>query len=80
MEQWQSFQHLTPLNLSETKRDESTSTHADNGVAYSRFKFILIFILNKMRRTVFRVKQCFWKSVHEIKAFYFIDLFWWLQC
>ncbi len=35
--EWQSFRHLTPLILSETKRDESTSTYADNGIACSCF-------------------------------------------
>ncbi len=51
----------------ETKRDKSTSTYADDGTECSRFhiSFIFQYILKKKRRNVFRLK-----SMLEIIVFF----------
>ncbi len=65
--------------LSDTTRDESTSTHADNGLAYSCFQCIsFVFILwpvhsEKKRINLFCVKQ------DVLKALYFNEFYWWLH-
>ncbi len=67
----QSTNYVTSLSLfhilSETTRDESTSTYADNGIAYSCFHLFPLHFscgpdILKMRRNVLRVKQVVFES------------------
>ncbi len=50
--------------FSETMRDESTSTYADNGIAncFNLVPYISYMVGEKMRRIVFRVKQVVFES------------------
>ncbi len=58
------------LILSETTRDEYTSTYADNDLDYSCFNSFPsfqnvscgLYIVKKMRRNIFRVKQVVFES------------------
>ncbi len=63
----QSVRHLMPLILSEIKRDESTSTYAENGIAYSCFHLFPLYFSwgpyseKKLEETYFVLNRLFLK-------------------
>ncbi len=71
-EWWQSFRHLTPV----IKSDESTSTYADKGIAYSRFHLFTLYfscdpyILKKIEEMYFVLKRLFLKIGAWNKSFF----------